>query len=388
MAFDRVSLAAVEGQLRRHHSAVTVLLVEPVGQPSGSYRLSLMGIAYQPQLPVLTGRYGGHHSVGLAGGHLAELVHHQHRPRLQHSTVHGEPGDRHRLYAHLAKLFDRLVRGRQRECRPPGSAYDFDRHRERGGLPVSGWRDQRPKARTSAGEYAHSTFLVETQRTDRYGSVDHGRFEPFDLAVLQTGQVVEHPVLELSMRHGGPPAGCPTRGVVDYEADHLLRVQEHPHQGLDPQHRQAAGAPSGHRLDHLSFAEAGVMPAQSQLRVDEASEQPAEVADFQLSWRGVGLDRGQQLAASWQADGLCLGPPALLQLLGVECAVFGRPGQHAGRLVGLHPGLGIGRLCSDGGQMLLDLQGAFREHSPLLFADPDHLPASVAVRTPADPEPF
>jgi hypothetical protein len=163
LAFDRVDLAAVHRQLRHRQLPVAGLVGDPVGQPAGSNRLGLEGVAYQPHHCLGTGGGRRQDGIGLPGGQLRKFVHDHDRSGRRVAAILGEAGHRHGRDADLAQLIHRLVGGRHRQHRPSGPTGRLHGGGQRGGLAVAGRRDQRPQRRPGGAERVDGGGLVVAQ---------------------------------------------------------------------------------------------------------------------------------------------------------------------------------------------------------------------------------
>jgi hypothetical protein len=95
--------------------------------------------------------------------------------------------------------------------------------------------------------------------------------------LLKHVQMVEDPILQPAVPHGGPLAGRPATAVQVVETDHPVGVQGPVGERFDVCDRKTARAPGGHRLHHLGFPEAGVVAAQTHLGVHQPVEQLAHL---------------------------------------------------------------------------------------------------------------
>ena len=103
---------------------------------------------------------------------------------------------------------------------------------------------------------------------------------------------------------------------------------------------------------------------------------------------GPPADPGFEGVAGCHPDAVGFGLPALPEHFGGQGAVLAGPGGQGRRVVDPHPLFRGGVIGAGAGEVFLDGLGALGERPQPSRVEPDHLPASVAVRPPLHPQPF
>jgi hypothetical protein len=181
---------------------------------------------------------------------------------------------------------------------------------------------------------------------------------------------VEHAVLGPAVHRRRPPRlGSPRRIAVD-ETHNQLRRHEAAGDGLDIRRVPRPNPHGCHVFYDLGLVETGVVGAHPGIGIDQSGEQLLHALRRAFARRSRGLRPAGELLAYRQVDGCGLVVPAIGQHCRGPVEVLAAAGGQAGDLVGLHPGLPVGRLLARPGQVGFDLGGALGEHSPLGLADP------------------
>jgi hypothetical protein len=190
VAFGRVELTAVLGQLRRGDLIVRAEAGEFGAETTGPHRLGLVGITQAPQACVRCGGHGGEHDLGVGGGDLGHLIEDDHRTGGEGGAFEGEAGDGHGRDSCLTELPGGLVGGSQADHGMPAGGGRDGGGVDGGGLPEPGRGDEATDGRTGDAQGPDGVGLVGTEAGCLSGD---GVFDdrPVDPGHVGDGEVVE-----------------------------------------------------------------------------------------------------------------------------------------------------------------------------------------------------
>ena len=178
------------------------------------------------------------------------------------------------------------------------------------------------------------------------------------------------------------------RSVRSSQGDGVLGADEGGCEVLDGVGGEAPGAEGGDVLDDMGLAEAGPAGTEPCFGFDEGVDDVVPFQPAAARWRGAAADLGFEGMAGRYPDGVRFGLPPMAEHLGGQGPVLAGPGGEGGRVVGPHPLFRGGMLGAGAGEVLLDGLRPLRERPQPSPVEPDHLPASVAVRPPLHRQPL